>query len=213
MKKSTFLLLLLLIAVFIPSINTDLELGGKKAFSIDIAKSEGYVAFIVNGDQGSVDNETDTITTCECNGEKVIEHGDGHKTPCQCINSGDGVCRCEKTVQPPFIGVQVLAIKPKKNIICFTADWCEPCRKFKTGELPKLKEAGLSVGEAKNGFREDIELVDIDKYPNLWEAYKKNSTGIPCFVILDSQRKETFRANGYIPGMHQTLLKAFNEAK
>jgi len=225
MKKSTILLLLLLAVFFIPIPSNE------KTFAIDTSRSEGYVAFIVNGDQEPIDNETDTATTCECNGEKVIVHGDGHKTPCQCINSGDGVCRCEatgkswepdkstypeevkkKVEQQPDATDQALAIELKKTILYFTASWCGPCQRFKATELPKLQKAGLSVGEARNGVQDDMEIVDVDKHPDLWKAHKKNSAGIPCFIVLDSQRKETFRTSGYVSGMHQTLLRAFNAA-
>lgn len=215
MKKSTILLLLLLAVFFIPIPNIELDLGNKKTFAIDVTRSEGYVAFIVNGDQEPIDNETDTATTCECNGEKVIVHGDGHKTPCQCINSGDGVCRCEatgKSWEPDKSTYPDESVELKKRILYFTASWCGPCQRFKATELPKLQKAGLSVGEIRNGIQDDMEIVDVDKYPDIWQTYKKNSAGIPCFIVQDSQRKETFRTSGYASGMHQTLLRAFNAA-
>lgn len=216
MKKSTILLLLLLAVFFIPIPNIDIDLGGKKTFAIDAARSEGYVAFIVNGDQKPIDNETDTATTCQCNGKKVIVHGDGHKTPCQCINSGDGICRCEATggLREPDKSVEQAApIELKKTILYFTASWCGPCQRFKATEVPKLQQAGLSVGEVGNGVQEDMEMVDIDKHPDLWRLHKKNSSKIPCFIVLDSQKKETFRTIGYAVGMYKTLLRAFNAAK
>lgn len=37
---------------------------------------------------------------CRCNGSKVITHGDGHQTPCQC-NSKPGGCIC-KPLNPPL---------------------------------------------------------------------------------------------------------------
>lgn len=41
----------------------------------------------------------DTLV-CRCNGSKVITHGDGHQTPCQC-NSKPGGCIC-KPLNPPL---------------------------------------------------------------------------------------------------------------
>lgn len=61
-------------------------------FSIDKARSEGFVAFIVN--EKSFDTEGgDVQNECECNGTKELIHGDGHKTPCPCSESPEG-CQC-----------------------------------------------------------------------------------------------------------------------
>lgn len=37
---------------------------------------------------------------CRCNGSRVIIHGDGHQTPCQCISKPGG-CIC-KPLNPPL---------------------------------------------------------------------------------------------------------------
>ena len=37
---------------------------------------------------------------CRCNGSKVVTHGDGHQTPCQC-SSKPGGCIC-KPLNPPL---------------------------------------------------------------------------------------------------------------
>ena len=66
-----------------------------KEFVVDKARSEGFVAFIVN--QKSVDTEGgDVQNECECNGTKELIHGDGHKTPCPCSESPQG-CQCRPT--------------------------------------------------------------------------------------------------------------------
>jgi len=63
--------------------------------SIDKARSEGFVAFIVN--EKSFDTEGgDVQNECECNGTKELIHGDGHKTPCPCTESPEG-CQCRST--------------------------------------------------------------------------------------------------------------------
>ena len=64
-------------------------------FSIDKARSEGFVAFLVN--EKSFDTEGgDVQNECECNGTKELIHGDGHKTPCPCSESPQG-CQCRPT--------------------------------------------------------------------------------------------------------------------
>lgn len=37
------------------------------------------------------------IEDCPCDGSGVITHGDGHKTPCSCLASGECKCKSENT--------------------------------------------------------------------------------------------------------------------
>tara|TARA_Y100001958_G_C21125047_1_gene468024 strand:+ start:254 stop:685 length:432 start_codon:yes stop_codon:yes gene_type:complete len=82
--------------VFIFTVFIDLDSpASKKEFVIDKARSEGFVAFIVN--EKSFDTEGgDVQNECECNGTKELIHGDGHKTPCPCTESPEG-CKCRPT--------------------------------------------------------------------------------------------------------------------
>ncbi len=80
--------------VFIFTVFVDLDSpASEKEFVLDKARSEGFVAFIVN--EKSVDTEGgDVQNECECNGTKELIHGDGHKTPCPCSESPQG-CQCK----------------------------------------------------------------------------------------------------------------------
>jgi len=82
--------------VFIFTVFIDLDSpASEKEFVIDKARSEGFVAFIVN--EKSFDSEGgDVQNECECNGTKELIHGDGHKTPCPCSESPQG-CQCRPT--------------------------------------------------------------------------------------------------------------------
>jgi len=84
--------------VFIFTVFVDLDSpASEKEFVIDKARSEGFVAFIVN--EKSFDSEGgDVQNECECNGTKELIHGDGHKTPCPCTESPEG-CKC-RSAQP-----------------------------------------------------------------------------------------------------------------
>jgi len=81
----------LLVFIFTVFVDVDSP-ASKKEFVIDKARSEGFVAFIVN--EKSVDTEGgDVQNECDCNGTKELIHGDGHKTPCPCSESPQG-CQC-----------------------------------------------------------------------------------------------------------------------
>jgi thiol-disulfide isomerase/thioredoxin len=232
MKKSTIIVLLFFLVSFLPI--PEISLGSEKnEISIDINRSEGYSAFIANEDRQTDDTDDELIGECDCNGSKVIVHGDGHKTPCQCLNSSSGKCECvesqntwepdKSTYTEETIGTEEVKKKVDqdansqtesgKTILYFTASWCGPCRLFKSSELPKLTDAGLTSGEVRNGIAEDIEIVDVDKHRDLWDAYKKGSRGIPCLIVLDSNKLEKFRISGYYSGMYKKLLDAFNAAE
>ena len=84
----------LLVFIFTVFVDVDSP-ASPKEFVIDKARSEGFVAFIVN--EKSFDSEGgDVQNECECNGTKELIHGDGHKTPCPCTESPEG-CKCRST--------------------------------------------------------------------------------------------------------------------
>ena len=89
LKAITVISLLAFVFTFLPSIDIPVQ---NDTFSFDKHASEGYVAFIVNGYQPSKPDGDGNV--CDCKGTGTITHGDGHKTPCPCIGSGDG-CTCK----------------------------------------------------------------------------------------------------------------------
>lgn len=265
MKKSTILLMLLLSVFFIPLPEIQSNSDDKQAFVIDYSKNEGYVAFIANEEPKE---EDEVVVKCKCEGTKVIVHGDGHKTPCQCLNSGSGTCKCESpkeekcnnpscqclssgnkvcecdktgkgcknpSPKPPEPAPKPPEpapapkpptpdddeepkpspepVKPKKVLMYFTASWCGPCQSFKATELPKIKKAGLTVSEIGDKSSTSLEIVDIDKHPDIWARLRNETGSIPCFIVLDSNKKETFKSVGYYQGQYKELIRAYNGAK
>ena len=98
-RKSITILVLLLIS-FIPFDMFVLNADDRNVFQFDEVKNEGYISFIVQSTESSDTpdpNPPDPVTKCDCDGSKVMIHGDGHKTPCQCFNEGDGICNCVKS--------------------------------------------------------------------------------------------------------------------
>lgn len=160
----------------------------RKTFKFDGNTAEGYVAFVTNE---SVTNQEDSvIVKCECHGKKVIIHGDGHKTPCLCLN-GSGSCSCKSDKN------EVASVNKRKFILYFTASWCGPCQSFKKNELPKLKDAGLKSGILKDGVGTEIEIVDVDENKEYYSLWKKDTEFIPFFVLIDVDGVEYARLEGY----------------
>lgn len=90
MSKSTWVILIILFLLqVVPN-----KIQNEK-YNFDRPRNEGYIAFIVNEKD---DKKEETIEKCSCDGSKVMVHGDGHKTPCKCINNGKE-CKCAKTSQ------------------------------------------------------------------------------------------------------------------
>ena len=99
-EMSLNLTTMLVLLVFIFTVFVDMDSpASKKEFIIDKARSEGFVAFIVN--EKSFDPEGgDVQNECECRGTKELIHGDGHKTPCPCTESPEG-CKCKSQSTQP----------------------------------------------------------------------------------------------------------------
>jgi thiol-disulfide isomerase/thioredoxin len=165
----------------------------KKTFAFDKNTAEGYVAFVVN--ESTANKEDTTEKKCECRGKKVIVHGDGHKTPCPCLNNGSS-CNC-KPDDSKNDDTGLPSAEKRKFILVFTASWCGPCEAFKKNELPKLKEAGLTHSLIMDGVGTDIEMVDIDRYSDYYELWKKNTACIPFYVLINTDGVEFVRREGY----------------
>ena len=205
MKKTSIIFAILLLISFFPY--GILSSQASQEFSIDELASEGYSAFVIQG----VESEKipdDSIQECECNGSKVMVHGDGHKTPCQCFNVGDGICRCTKiqliegcefgckcsseekcicescSIKEEEVVQSTSAVLEEKKvqIIFLTADWCGPCRVFKSNEIPKIKNAGYKYSSKDDA---DLKEVDYDKDRQTYLKYTsitgKNS--VPQFIV------------------------------
>jgi len=200
MKTSTLILLVFLLVTFLPLQFFGNDLKEKNKFQFDHAKNEGYIAHIVNSyNPQSTPNVLPDDSKCDCRGSKTMVHGDGHRTPCQCYNEGDGACDCVKKEAGIYYGAE---LKKKlnepenkfltKQILLFTSDSCLPCLQFKETEIPQLKTAGWQIGE---GLDNHIRLVNIDNDATLYKMYGK-SRKIPLFVLFENQ-KETKSLIGF----------------
>ena len=180
-KVSTILIIVLLAMTFVPfKVNSNEE---KNNFSFDRSKNEGYIAYIVNSFD-SKKPKPDEVEKCDCGGSKVMVHGDGHKTPCQCFNTGDGVCRCAKASEIESSFLEEDKFKTKQ-ILMFTSDSCAPCKNFKQNEIPILKKANWKVDSALDSH---IRIVNIDEDRELYDKYGKNRP-IPLFVLFEKEKE------------------------
>jgi len=81
-----------------------------------------------------------------------------------------------------------------KKILYFSAAWCGPCKQFG----PVMEQVGQSVR---------VEKVDVDKLPDLAQAY--NVRSIPTVVIL----KDGQEVNRFVGVKPQSLiLESVNNA-
>jgi len=81
-----------------------------------------------------------------------------------------------------------------KKILYFSAAWCGPCKQFG----PVMEQVGQSVR---------VEKVDVDKLPDLAQAY--NVRSVPTVVILKDGR-EVNRVVGVKP--QSLILESVNNA-
>lgn len=223
MSKSAIVIIAMLLLLLVPSDIFERQADAEEdEIQFNHSENEGYVAFIVQDTEAETDDNDDNddeVAECKCNGTKVMVHGDGHKTPCQCFNTGDGICRCTHNGSTPFPSPQPTPpppepvdpeVKPdtqekKVQGIYFGATWCGPCISFNANEVPKLREAGYIVSSSEDA---DIRKLDVDEHPNLWNKYS-NLTGnnvIPQFIIeVDGVAKRFWTGYTEAEGIIETL--------
>ena len=150
--------------------------------SFDVELNEGYIAFIANESEQKVPTpqpNPDPLK-CPCKGTGDITHGDGHITPCPYHQKSD---KNEEEEPQPYSDSSdddPFPFLPDKQMVWFTASWCEPCQQFKYNEVPKLKYKGWRVSPDKNAH---IKIVDVDEHRELYDKYG-NGRGIPAFILF-----------------------------
>lgn len=82
--------------------------------------------------------DNNPVVKCDCNGSKIITHGDGHQTPCPCTASGE--CKCAKKES----NLSAEAYR-HAEIVMYTRSGCLACEIWKNVELPKVEKAGWKV--------------------------------------------------------------------
>jgi hypothetical protein len=186
MKFSTILILVLLGITFIP-INTKIN-NLVDSFDFDHPKNEGYIAYIVNS-QTEIP-QPDNVSECDCNGSKEMIHGDGHKTPCQCFNTGDGTCKCKKKVTNYTSSLEDKF--KSKQIVMLSSYSCEPCNKFKQVEVPKLEAVTWKVGTESDCH---LKIINVEDDIEFYKKYGKGRP-FPTFILFEKE-KETKSIIGY----------------
>lgn len=70
-----------------------------------------------------------------------------------------------------------------RQVLFFTASWCQPCRTHQAPQLQRLKSSGWVQTPYQNATKTDqILTVDIDLYPELKAKYDVKL--LPSFVLL-----------------------------
>jgi hypothetical protein len=90
MKDNIGVLIIVGIVAFtfiLPNIGTGVD---KEKYDLLQASAQKYIEES-HESRWDIDDEEDI--GCGCNGREYIEHGDGHRTPCPCLE--DGNCKCE----------------------------------------------------------------------------------------------------------------------
>lgn len=155
-RLSTIVILLVFVYTLIMANNALLN----KEFSFDRVANEGYVAFIVNEYEESVDVPDDVVNKCDCNGTKKLTHGDGHQTPCPCMSTPEG-CKCASN----------LAGSELPQIGCGCGDQCK-CEKCECKNEDMAEEIVSETPEetiSNEVEKEDLlnnekEIAEIDKF-------------------------------------------------
>tara|TARA_Y100000296_G_C5179860_1_gene263101 strand:- start:21855 stop:22580 length:726 start_codon:yes stop_codon:yes gene_type:complete len=204
-KFSTVLFLILLLLTIIPIPKFAIYNNDGMEIEFNHLANEGYTAYVVHSSLEPDDQPPKPdpdANKCACKGTGNITHGDGHVTPCpyhkpdidnktekctgcscdtpetycNCINA-NGQCTCTQTRSKNSDA------RRNKQILWFTASWCQPCQQFKATEVPKLKESGWIVNDSEQAH---IRVLDIDEHPEMYEKYGRGRS-LPLFALLDNK--------------------------
>jgi hypothetical protein len=130
-----------------------------KSGQIDKEALEGFINLVSasfdDTEKLIIKKTDDKVNQCECNGAKIIVHGDGHRTPCPCTGTSSG-CKCSKS--------QSQVTQQEKFIKIFTRPNCVHCDRWKAEQKQKFENAGWKVDEGYgDGLVPFFELVKGNK--------------------------------------------------
>jgi len=208
MKTSTLLIVILLAVSFIPLGGVDKIIA--KEIEVKSINAEAYVAYIVNETEAQIDAEV--VNDCDCDGDGVVEHGDGHKTPCTCIPE-KGKCDCVKksdTLKETVDDDNYITDKYNYVVYHFGAEWCGPCQMLKKNTWQNKDLQSFFQDKKVKLFIFDDGVVDEKKY---FSFYKINRYPTVLFFKSNDLDQPLARHIGYVDAntMINRLKQVINE--
>lgn len=98
------------------------------------------------------------VNKCDCNGNKIIVHGDGHRTPCPCVGSATG-CQCKMKSSE-----QIVTKNEIKLVKFFSRPNCVFCTKWEKQEQQRFIQDGWTVEKYQGeGIVPFFEFITSDK--------------------------------------------------